>query len=133
LACDFENDVAGAIPTGFTVAETNGTGTRAIWNVVDDDRAADGGRVLRLVETKNAGHTFNVLLGEQTCPADLAIDVAIRPESGEEDQGGGVVWRAQDAASYYVARWNPLETNLRVYKVVNGVRTGFASVTIRCD
>ena len=34
------------------------------------------------------------------------------------DQGGGPVWRYQDANNYYIARMNPLEDNYRVYKVV---------------
>ena len=42
---------------------------------------------------------------------------------GKEDQGGGIVWRYQDAKNYYVARMNPLEENYRIYKVVAGKRT----------
>ena len=38
------------------------------------------------------------------------------------DQGGGIVWRYQDANNYYVARVNPLEENFRVYKVIAGQR-----------
>jgi hypothetical protein len=33
------------------------------------------------------------------------------------------VWRYQDANNYYVARWNPLEDNFRLYQVINGHRT----------
>ena len=39
-----------------------------------------------------------------------------------------MIWRARDAANYYIARWNPLEDNLRVYKVVGSKRTQLGSV-----
>jgi len=42
--------------------------------------------------------------------------------AGREDQGGGVVWRYRDLKNYYVARYNPLESNYRAYKVVDGRR-----------
>src|SRR5258708_25782513 len=37
------------------------------------------------------------------------------------------VWRYADARNYYVARMNPLENNLRLYKVVEGRRTQLAT------
>ena len=46
----------------------------------------------------------------------------------ELDQGGGVVWRAANAKNYYLCRYNPLEANIRVYKVVNGERIIIHSV-----
>jgi hypothetical protein len=49
--------------------------------------------------------------------------VSLKSIRGEIDQGGGVVWRYQDANNYYIARYNPLESNYRVYKVVDGKRT----------
>ncbi len=48
---------------------------------------------------------------------------AFKAVRGKIDQGGGLVWRYQDAKNYYVARMNPLESNYRVYKVVDGKRT----------
>ena len=51
--------------------------------------------------------------------------------AGKLDQGGGPVWRYQDANNYYVARMNPLEDNYRVYKVVAGKRTQLGSVDVK--
>jgi hypothetical protein len=48
--------------------------------------------------------------------------VAFKANKGDKDQGGGIVWRYQDANNYYIARMNPLEDNFRVYKVVAGKR-----------
>jgi hypothetical protein len=36
--------------------------------------------------------------------------------------GGGLIWRAADDRNYYLARANPLEQNIRLYRVVKGVR-----------
>jgi hypothetical protein len=51
--------------------------------------------------------------------------------AGKEDQGGGLVWRAKDAKNYYVARYNPLEDNYRLYKVEKGKRTQLKSANIK--
>jgi hypothetical protein len=55
------------------------------------------------------------------------LSVKVKAVAGELDQGGGLVWRAKDKNNYYVARFNPLEDNYRVYKVEAGKRTQFAS------
>jgi hypothetical protein len=54
---------------------------------------------------------------------DVEVEVAFKAIQGKKDQGGGIVWRYQDADNYYIARMNPLENNYRVYKVVAGKRT----------
>ena len=47
---------------------------------------------------------------------------------------GGLVWRAKDPDHYYIARWNPLETNLRLYTVAGGKRSmPMKSVQIDAD
>jgi hypothetical protein len=50
------------------------------------------------------------------------VSVAVRADGGEVDQGGGPMWRVQDANNYYLCRFNPLESNFRVYVVQDGVR-----------
>lgn len=49
--------------------------------------------------------------------------VSLKTNAGKKDQGGGIVWRYQDANNYYIARVNPLEDNFRVYKFVAGKRS----------
>jgi len=61
---------------------------------------------------------------------DGRIAVAMRADKGEVDQGGGVIWRVQDANNYYVCRFNPLESNFRVYVVKDGVRRQLASALV---
>jgi hypothetical protein len=129
----FEDCAVGAQPAGWSVAETNGAGKPGVWKVEEMAGAPSGKRVVRLAETHNSGSTFNLLLQEGTYGPNLLVEVEIHAESGAEDQGGGLVWRARDADNYYIARWNPLEKNLRAYKVEGAKRTMFKSVDVDAD
>jgi Peptidase propeptide and YPEB domain len=130
---DFEDVAPGSLPAGWSPAETAGAGKLATWRVAEATGAPSGKHVLRLHETRNSGETFNMLMSATAFPADVDVGVKIRAESGEEDRGGGLVWRARDANNYYIARWNPLEDNLRAYKVQGGRRTMFKSVDLKAD
>jgi len=44
--------------------------------------------------------------------------------------GGGIIWRAKDKENYYIARFNPLENNFRLYYVRDGARKTLASTRI---
>ncbi len=70
---------------------------------------------------------YNVALLDGTSFQDLEMSVKLKAISGQVDEGGGLVWRARDARNYYIARFNPLEDNFRVYKVVDGARTQLGS------
>ncbi len=126
LLVNFDDLTPGAVPAGWSVAETAGKGKPGIWRVEKDAE----GRFVQLAETENSGRTYNILFAPDEHPANVAVCVRLRADSGEEDQGGGVVWRAEDADNYYVARWNPLEDNLRAYTVIDGIRKQFASVDL---
>jgi hypothetical protein len=132
VVVNFDDAKAGATPAGWTVAETKGAGTPATWQVHEVKDDAKHKQALR-VDTKNKEAVFNMLLSEKAHPADLTLTVSVKAESGIEDQGGGLVWRVKDADNYYMTRWNPLERNLRVYKVEGGLRTQFKNVEIDVD
>lgn len=89
--------------------------------------------MLRLAKTANSESTFNVLLLPETFPADLELSLRLRADSGQEDQGGGLLWRAKDADNYYITRWNPLENNVRAYKVVESRRSMLGSADVEAD
>ncbi|HXT60229.1 MAG TPA: hypothetical protein VN699_16430 [Pirellulales bacterium] len=116
---DFEGDKPGEIAAGFS--EEAGQ-----WRVVE----TDGGKALAQ-QAKNPDETFNVCLVKDGDAKDLGLQVRFKAVAGELDQGGGVVWRAKDAKNYYVARYNPLEDNFRVYKVVAGKRLQLATADIK--
>jgi Domain of Unknown Function (DUF1080) len=118
---DFESDEPGKIAKGFSnevgrwVVEQDGKNRVLAQKAVSDD------------------DTFNVTLIEGTNSKDLDLSVKLKAVAGKNDQGGGVVWRAKDAKNYYIARYNPLEDNFRVYKVVAGKRTMFENAKVPGD
>jgi hypothetical protein len=128
---DFENPVAATgLPKGFApaVAVEPGlpgnpapAGKLAKWSVVEEP-SRQGKRVLKLVESKNRGSVYNLFLRDEKSPADLSVSVRLRADSGNEDRGGGLIWRMVDEQNYYLARWNPLEKTVAVYRTVKGRR-----------
>jgi len=116
-AWDFDDAPLGATPPGFT-AEFG------LWEVVADGKA----RVLAQLAS-NPDKTFNVALTDEV-RKDVDVSVRLKAVAGEFDRGGGLVWRAKDRDNYYVARYNPLEDNFRLYKVEGGKRTQFDSADI---
>ncbi len=107
----FDEETSGQIARGFV-------GEVGSWTVV----ASDQGKALAQ-SAKNANSVFNITLATDTNAKDVDLSVRMKAVAGEIDQGGGLVWRAKDAKNYYLARYNPLEDNYRLYKVVSGKRT----------
>lgn len=130
---DFRRGVPGAMPPGWTRAKTLASDTPATWAIVADETAPSPPHAFAVTESKNRGLIYNVSLRDGLEFQDVDISVAVRAGTGEEDQGGGVVFRADGVDNYYVARWNPLEHNARFYKVVDQVRSAFAAVDTKLD
>ena len=106
---------------------------RQLIAMASDRRALDREPAfVELAVDRAQSHHMLAIEGAQRT-ADLSVRVQQRADSGEEDQGGGVCWRALDADNYYVTRWNPLEDNLRVYKVEDGVRHELQSADVHAD
>lgn len=129
----FDRMSLGKITEGCRIAETHGKGTKAKWEVIEMEGAPSGKRVFAVVETKNAGDTYNLAYAEGVSVKDLELSVKLKALSGAEDQGGGLVWRLKDENNYYLARWNPLENNLRVYCVSGGERKELGNADIVAD
>jgi hypothetical protein len=122
----FDKDEGGKTPPAWRVAETKGSGKTGKWTVVADDTAPSKPNVLKL-DTQAEDSTFNLLIAEKSSFKDLDLRVMVKALSGNEDQGGGLIWRARDANNYYICRINPLEGNFRVYKVEDGKRSQLQS------
>ncbi len=118
---NFDAGQTGETPKGFTSAAGE-------WKVAADASAPSKPNVLAQ-SARNQGSTFNLVLIEATYK-NLELSVQMKAMAGKEDQGGGLVWRAKDSKNYYIARYNPLESNYRVYKVVDGKRTTLQSADI---
>ncbi|HZH49889.1 MAG TPA: hypothetical protein VFD86_08985 [Nitrospira sp.] len=118
----FEDDLPESLPHEFQVGKMFDGRPAGEWNILYTEVAQNGKHVLGQLMGKGAEHAYKVILIEGTTATDLDVRVSILPVSGKADMGGGVIWRATDDRNYYLARANPLEQNIRVYRVVNGVR-----------
>jgi hypothetical protein len=125
LLLGFDRAKPGTPPAGFTARSGQ-------WRVVEDPTAPSTPCVLAQTGAQDES-AFNLVLQDDFKGADVELAVALRAVAGEIDQGGGLVWRAKDERNYYLARWNPLERNLRMYEVVDGERHQLASETVRAD
>lgn len=115
---DFERETPGKIATGFTDEVGR-------WRVAE----VDGNKVLAQL-AENDDPVFNVTLISETNVKDVDLTVKFQAHAGKFDQGGGLVWRAKDKDNYYIARYNPIEDNFRVYRVEAGQRTMLGDASI---
>lgn len=128
---NFDDVSVGRLPAGWRVGATNRKGPLATWQVVEDKTAPSGDYVLAMTRPNHTfGGTFNICWTDSVTFLDGEIEVRFKAVEGEEDQGGGVIWRAQDEENYYISRFNPLENNFRIYYVRDGARKILADARI---
>jgi len=128
---NFDDLPAGRLPPGWKVEATNRTGPLATWTIVKDPTAPSGDHVLALTSANHtSGGTFNLCWTNAVSFLDGEIQVRFKAVQGKEDQGGGVIWRARNKDNYYIARFNPLEDNFRLYAVHNGARRMLADAEV---
>ena len=139
MSWHFEDVPAGQVPAGWRVEATNQKGSLPVWEVVKDSSAPSPDHALAMARPGRGsggmfsffGGTFNLCWTDKVSFLDGTVKTGFRAVKGREDQGGGVMWRVLDRDNYYVARFNPLEDNFRLYRVLNGHRKMLASATIR--
>ena len=119
---NFDGDPQGQLPPKFVVGTFFDGRPAGDWKVITTSKALSPPNVLAQLREKGAEHNYNLVLVEDTNATDLDLSVSFLPVSGKADMGGGLIWRAKDDRHYYLTRANPLEQNIRVYHVVNGVR-----------
>ncbi|HLQ47168.1 MAG TPA: family 16 glycoside hydrolase, partial [Planctomycetaceae bacterium] len=128
----FEDAKVGELPKGWSAGKT-GEGPGSVWKVLEDATAPAGAKVLAQTSSDGKSALFNLCVSAEPKLTDVEINLSLKPVSGKIDQGGGAVWRYQDANNYYIARVNPLEDNFRVYKVIGGKRTQLATADVKAS
>jgi hypothetical protein len=118
----FDDDPPESLPPEFQVGTLFDGRPAGEWEVLHTEAAKNGTHVLAQLMGKGAEHAYKVVLIQGTTGSDLDVRVSFLPISGKADMGGGLIWRATDDRNYYLTRANPLEQNIRVYRVVNGIR-----------
>jgi len=121
---NFDNATVGKTPPGWTVPAT-GRGTAVRWEVRKDPSAPTQPYVLAPVEgdSKGAGDSKEpavslAILNTMTV-RDGDISVRLKPVTGRDDEGGGLVFRYRDERNYYLVRADARRHEVTVYKVEN--------------
>jgi hypothetical protein len=127
---NFETDIAGKAPAGWTSYATGG-GPPGNWVVTAMPDAPSGKQVVEQIDANATDTRFPVLIANEGEYSDLDVSVRGKALSGKVDQGIGLVFRFRDPQSYYVVRANALEDNVRLYKMVNGRRLQFAGANTK--
>ena len=118
----FDTDVPGTSPSDFVVGTLFDGRPAGDWKVAQKSGAPSPPNVFGQVMGKGAEHAYKVVLVEESKSSDLDLEVSLLAVDGKADMGGGLIWRAADDRNYYLTRANPLEQNIRIYRVVKGVR-----------
>lgn len=117
FAFDFEGYPAGTLPDAFE-ALLAGAGEPPMWRV----EAVDGDHCLRQASRDRTSIHFPLALVREGVWSDVTLSVRFRLVSGVVDRAAGLVARYHDPGNYLVARVNAGEGDLRLFRVVNGVR-----------
>ncbi|MEJ7645719.1 MAG: hypothetical protein WKF87_14085 [Chryseolinea sp.] len=114
---NFDNYEIDQLPKGWSQAYTGSGGTD--WNVIEEK----GNKVFAQLYSDNPNKHFNIATNDSIEAKNMILTVRLKGVKGNEDQGGGFVWRFKDKENYYIVRANPLEDNIVLYKVEDGKRT----------
>src|SRR5271157_3671764 len=114
---NFDSREVGKLPLGFTTALTGGGGPIS-WVVREDSSAPGGKPVLVQESSDDTSYRFPMCIYEKAVARDVAVEVKYKAIAGKVDQAGGIVLR-YNPENYYIARANPLEDNVNIFKTVN--------------
>jgi hypothetical protein len=124
---NFDSEILGKAPPGWTVAMTNRGGPPK-WEIRKDQTAPTQPYVLAQVSNDPTGNRSPLAILDRVSLRDGDVSVRIKPVGGHENQGGGLVWRYRDENNYYLVRANTLERYVAVYRVENGRRSAAVAV-----
>lgn len=122
LVWAFDAEAPGSLPKDFVIGTLFDGRPAGDWKVLQTSRARSQSHVLGQLMAKGAEHAYKTVFVNGTSASDIDLRVFFLAIEGKADMGGGLLWRAVDDRNYYLARANPLEQNIRVYRVVKGVR-----------
>jgi hypothetical protein len=102
------------------------------WTVVPDATAPSPPHVLAQTQRFPVGLHFPRCLVSGLALADLTAQVRLKPLAGDNDQAGGIIFRAQDPETYYVFRANLLD-DLALFKSAAGTRHALGRFQARSE
>lgn len=122
LSWNFDVDAPNTLSHDFEVGTLFDGRSAGEWRVVQTEKAKSPPQVLGQLQGKGVEHAYKLILIKGTESSDVDLSVSLLPIEGKADMGGGLIWRAANDRNYYLVRTNPLEQNLRIYRVIKGVR-----------
>lgn len=130
---DFTGDELNQPPKGWQSALA-GTGTPGDWQVIVDDvpgsfvaltpgaTSTEKKRVIAQRSTEDTDERYPLLIYGGERFGDFTLTLRFKTVSGERERMAGVAFRLQDEKNFYVVRASSLGSNVRFYRVVDGVR-----------
>ena len=115
---NFNDDKMGVIPANWSEYAT-GKDNSTKWEISNDK----GNQVLTQMSNDHPNYHFNVIVFDDLAAKNVELQAKLKGLTGDMDQGGGFVWRFIDANNHYIVRANPLEDNVVLYIMKDGVRT----------
>ena len=127
---DFDKLKAGKLPNNWELAETNGKGKMAVWEVTDDE---DENKVLSITNNSNSNKTASLAMIKIGAVKHIELGARIKAGSPGDSAGGGLIWRVIDVNHYYLARWDPIGKTCRLYLTIGGEASLLESVRLDAD
>jgi hypothetical protein len=125
----FDSGPLGKTPADWMAIANHGRAPR--WEILRDGSAATQPYVLAQVSAESGRDRVPLAILKNMTMRDGEVSVRMKPISGSEVRGGGLVWRYQDENNYYLVRASALERNVAVFKVQNGQRIPLVAVPSR--
>jgi hypothetical protein len=116
---NFDHAALGKTPSEWTVLATD-RGVSAHWEIRRDPSAPTQPYVFAQVSGDPRQDGFSLAILNTVSLRDGDISVRLKPVSGREEQGGGLVFRYRDEKNFYVVRADARDDEVAVYRVENG-------------
>ena len=136
LLVDFQQYHYGAVPEEFDYDATGSNGPvlsagRPFWRVYQDRFAPSPELTLIQAASLAKQDHFPIALLREVQAKNITLSVSLKPIGGTMDQSQGLLWRAQDKDNYYAVFANALDSQLHLFKMVDGQPQKIASSTIQ--
>lgn len=119
---DFDNIEVGKTPPNFKAERTAQESSPAVWEVIEDETAPSGKKVLSLTDWgSTTTKDYTLFWTDSIKCTNLEITFKCKNTRGDNNNSGAC-WRVKDKDNYYCARASSDEGNFNLYYVSGGVR-----------
>jgi pyruvate,water dikinase len=87
-----------------------------------------GAKYQEFLDNIRAYYYFPIAIARESAVSDAVLQVNVRPDSGNIDRAGGLVFGLMNVGNYFVLRINALEDNFNLFEFINDKRFQRATV-----